>query len=361
MRAGWEQTWSGVQRVPVARLDNIGDVVLCTPAFSALRASLPSAHLALLTSPGGARAAPLLPFINELIVERVIWQDVGGRLSQDPEREWGLVQRLREGHYDAAVIFTSFSQSPYPLALLLRLAGVTLRLGQSKEQDPGLLTHWVPAPPDALHQVERNLHLLEEVGFPIPSRSLQLQVPQAARLSARAKLSSLGLAPGSPFVLLHAGASCPSRIYDSNRFGRVAQLLEQRLGLTSVLTGDSRDAPIVANVAAAAGGAVLSLAGQTTLEEFAALIEAASIVITNNTSAMHLADAFRTPEVVLFAGTELEEQWRPRDTRNRLLRRPTFCSPCYSFVCPYHMECLDIPPEEVFSATEELLAAAPPT
>ena len=355
MHQAQEWPWASVKRMLVARLDNISDVCLCTPAFAAIRASLLRVHLTLLASPGGANLAPLLADVDEVLAERVVWQDVGGRQALDPEREWRLVERLRKGSFAAAVIFTSFSQSPYPLAFLLRLAGVPLRAGQSKESDPGPLTHEVPAPPDALHQAERNLHLVERIGFPAASRSLSQRVPVQARFSAAARLSALGLGEGQPFGLLHAGASCTSRMYDPARYGRAARLLKERLGLTSLLTGDARDASQVAKVREVAGDAAVSLVGQTTLEEFAALIERAAVVLTNNTSTMHFADALRTPEVVLFAGTELEEQWRPRDTRRRLLRRPTFCSPCYAFVCPYDMECLDIDPEQVFASARELL------
>jgi ADP-heptose:LPS heptosyltransferase len=71
---------------------------------------------------------------------------------------------------------------------------------------------------------------------------------------------------------------------------------------------------------------------------------------------MHLADAVMTPEIVLFSGTDYEEQWRPRATRSRLLRRKTSCYPCYLFECPIGLACLDISPEEVVEEVEALLA-----
>ncbi len=74
---------------------------------------------------------------------------------------------------------------------------------------------------------------------------------------------------------------------------------------------------------------------------------------------MHMGDAFGVPMVILYSGTELEEQWRPRRAPTRLLRRPTPCSPCYAFECPYQMECLDIPPAEVAAAVRTLLTEAP--
>jgi len=80
------------------------------------------------------------------------------------------------------------------------------------------------------------------------------------------------------------------------------------------------------------------------------MIANAQLVLTNNTSTMHLADATRTASFVMFAGIEYESQWRPRNSSSRLLRRPTPCSPCYALTCPYNLESLDILPEEVVAA-----------
>jgi hypothetical protein len=58
---------------------------------------------------------------------------------------------------------------------------------------------------------------------------------------------------------------------------------------------------------------------------------------------------------VTYSGTEYESQWRPRTVATRLLRRPTDCSPCYAFKCPYQKECLDIPAEEVVAEAMAML------
>jgi len=88
------------------------------------------------------------------------------------------------------------------------------------------------------------------------------------------------------------------------------------------------------------------------------LVERAALVICNDTLPMHLADAVGTPEVVLFSGTDYEEQWRPRVTAHRLLRRPTSCHPCYLFECPIGLPCLDISPEEVVENCDAVLEEA---
>ena len=86
--------------------------------------------------------------------------------------------------------------------------------------------------------------------------------------------------------------------------------------------------------------------GKTSVPELAAVLRRASLLVGNHSGPMHLADAFGRPMVIFFSGTDLESQWRPRASRAVLLRRPTPCSPCRRFECPYHMECLDIPAEE---------------
>jgi ADP-heptose:LPS heptosyltransferase len=98
------------------------------------------------------------------------------------------------------------------------------------------------------------------------------------------------------------------------------------------------------------------LLGGTTVPEYAALIARAALVICNDSLPMHLADALLTPAVVLYAGTDLESQWRPRTTPHVLLRSETSCYPCYRFDCPIGLPCLDFTPEEVVSAALGLLA-----
>jgi ADP-heptose:LPS heptosyltransferase len=337
------------------RLDNIGDVVMTGPVLRAIKENLPEAKITLMASPGGKEAAPLLPWVDEVFAWRVLWQDLG-RLSFDPTREWELIEALRRGSYDAAIILTSFKQTPHPAGYVCYLAGIPLRLGESKEWGGGVLTDGAPPAPDELHQVERNLRLIENVGFGVEDRSLSVHVPNEARGTAAELLEARGIAPGAPYVLLNPWASAQARTYPTHRFALAARLLSEGTGWPVVVSGTEADRSRSGELLDALGDQGVNLVGATGLSELAALSEGARLVLTNNTSTMHLLDALRTPGVVLFSGTELEEQWRPRDAPHRLLRRETSCSPCYAFACPYNLECLDIPPEEVTEAGLSLLA-----
>jgi len=349
--------WAGVERVLAMRLDNIGDVVMTGPALRAIKSSLPGAHLTLVASPGGAKAAPLLPGVDEVLPWRALWQDLG-RLAFDPARELALVETLRGGSHDAAVIFTSFKQTPHAAGYACYLAGIPLRLGESKEWGGGVLSHEAPPAPDELHQAERNLRLVEHVGIPVGDRSLRLSVPDEAREGATARLGERGVAPGDPYLLLNPSASAAARTYPAERFARAARLLSEASGWPVVVSGAKGEREGSRGLLDHLGDRAVDLVGATDLPQLTAVVEGAGLLLTNNTSTMHLADALRTPQVVLFSGTELPEQWRPRATPHRLLRREVWCSPCYLFECPYNLECLDVPPEEVAEAGLTMLAEA---
>jgi ADP-heptose:LPS heptosyltransferase len=295
----------------------------------------------------------LLPWIDDVIVWRPIWQDVGGRMPFDPAREWELIRLLAERKFDAALVFSSFSQTPHTPGYVCYLAGIPLRAGESKEFGGSTLSTELRGAPTEMHQVERNLRLVEHLGFVARDRRLMVAIPDSARAGVSSLLEEKGIDPAAPFILLHPGASAKARRYPAARFGRVADLLTKR-GWQVLVTGVAREEPLLTEVQQQAPRACYLL-GQTSLTEYAALLERAALVICNDTLPMHLADAVRTPEVVLFSGTDYEEQWRPRSTPARLLRRPTPCHPCYLFECPLGLPCLAIPPEEVVEVAETLL------
>lgn len=349
-----DRDWASVRNLLVMRLDNIGDVIMTSSTLRSLKETLPQVRLTLMASPSGSLAVPLLPWVDEVLTWRVLWQDLG-RLEFDPAREWQLVETLRDHQFDAAIILTSFNQSPHPAGFLCGLAGIPLRLGESKEMGGSALTNEVSAAPDYIHQVDRNLRLIESVGFEVSDRSLTIQIPDVAQISVCDRLNQFGLAADAPFLLLNPWTSCQSRNYSADRFAVAARQLAEITGWRVVVTGVEKDRSHSGTLLEILGDWAIDLIGATSLSELAALIAKARLMLSNNTSTMHLADATRTPSVILFAGTELESQWRSRDCRSLLLRQPTFCSPCYAFTCPYALECLDISPNRVVAAGLELL------
>src|SRR5699024_675215 len=106
-------------RVLVARLDSMGDVLLAGPGGRAIATHAES--VTLLVGPRGRTAAELLPGTDEVLEFCAPWID-----PEPPELTAesvdALAKQIRDARFDAALILTSFHQSPLPLALVLRMA-----------------------------------------------------------------------------------------------------------------------------------------------------------------------------------------------------------------------------------------------
>lgn len=362
-----DEQWRQARRILAVRLDNLGDVLVTTPALHALKSALPRAAVTLLASPVGAQAGRLNPDLDDVIVYQAPWMDPWQRLPQDSAREQALIATVRERRFDAAVIFTSFRQSALPAAYLCYLAEIPLRLAASIDGPGSLLTTRHKHPEAMMHEVERGLDLLGAIGIAPPlttragERGLVLSVSDEARGAALGLLAAHRLDPLRPLVVLHPGCSMPARTYPWELYAEVAGLLVQRLDATVLLTGAEDERSLVerihAHVAPAQRRAVVALAGDVAFPTLCALIEAADLTVTNNTGPMHVAAALRTPVVALFALTNPPEQWGPWGVPHRQLYRDVSCRLCYSRVCPYTHDCLrGVTPAAVVEAAAGLLA-----
>jgi ADP-heptose:LPS heptosyltransferase len=352
------EAWRHARRVLAVRLDNLGDVLVTTPAIHAMRESLLDATIALLASPVGAQAGRLNPDIDEVIVYNAPWMDPWSRLPLDPAREMEMIAQLSAGHYDAAVIFSSFRQSPLPAAYLCYLAGIPLRLAASIDGPGSLLTTRHRHPERMMHEVERGLDLVSAVGMGTRDDRLVLCVPD----DTHEEITGL-VGDQHPLIVVHPGCSMPARTYPWEQYVEVVDTLVRDLGAGVVLTGADDERPLVdailAHVKPWTRAQVTSAACSLAFPVFCALIEAADVVVTNNTGPMHMAAALGTPVVALFALTNPPEQWGPWKVPHRMLWHEVPCRLCYSRVCPTTHDCLsEVRPRQVVEAVADLLAGS---
>ena len=363
-----EQRWRAARRVLLVRLDNLGDVLMTTPAFAAVRESLPDAHLALLAAPSAQALAPHLPMLDEVIGCHAPWVKAGaaaleaaGGAHGEPER--ALLERLLAARFDAAIIFTVCTQSALPAALLCRLAGIPLVLAHARERAYGLLSDEVrdrdEIAPGLRHEVQRQLDLVAHVGLRTRDERLRFHLrPQDAE-AARLALRAAGVDPERPYVLVHPGASAASRRYPAAAFGAAAALL-RREGLDAqlVFCAGPGESGLLHEAAAAMDGAGHVLAPLEQLGLLAALVAGARLLIGNNSGPVHLAAALGTPVVDLYALTN--PQHRPWRVPARVLSHDVPCRNCLKSVCAEgHHDCLRrIAPQQVADAALELMQEA---
>jgi ADP-heptose:LPS heptosyltransferase len=333
----------------VARLDNIGDVVLAGPAVRALANG--ADHVMFLAGPAGAETARLLPGVDQVVEFDAPWVPLDPRPFV-PEAASGLVSRVQEERIDEAVILTSFHQSPLPLALLLRAAGVGHIVATSTDY-PGALLDVRVSYDNTLHEVEQSLLTCREGGFDLPQSD-------DGALLLRTEPSDVGWLPTRPFVVIHPGASVPARALP------LAPLRDLVTALTEtdrdvVLTGTDAELEVARSVCEP-DERVHVMCGDTTVSEFAWLIGRAQVVVCGNTAAAHIAAAMGTPVVQAFAPVVPAHRWYPWKVPHVLLGHLDIgCAGCRSRTCPVDGQpCLaPFDTKSAMNAVEELTVGAP--
>ncbi|MBZ4324584.1 glycosyltransferase family 9 protein, partial [Streptomyces huiliensis] len=226
----------------VARLDSFGDVLLAGPAVRAVAAG--TERTTLLCGPRGAPAARMLPGVDEVVVWDAPWVGFEPPAVERADVE-AFVGRIAANPPDVALILTSFHQSPLPLALLLRLAGVR-RVAADSVDYPGALLDVRHRRGPRRHEAEAALDLAEAAGFRLPEGD-------DGRLAVRELPPPPDELPEAGYVVVHPGAAVPARRWSGDRCAAAVRALA-RAGYRVVVTGGAGERELTAAVA---GGVAL--------------------------------------------------------------------------------------------------------
>jgi ADP-heptose:LPS heptosyltransferase len=281
---------------------------------------------------------------------------------------------------EAAVILTSFHQSPLPLALQLRLAGVPRIAGASVDFAGTLLdVRLKPGEdfPEDQPEPLRALGIARAAGFTLPKGDDgALRVtglgPLPAALGRFAgdvdggldgELESGSAGGSGRYVVVHPGASVPSRRWPEGHHARVVELLRDA-GVDVVVTGGPDEVELTRQVTggdgAARRGDVIDLGGDTPLPVLAAVLAGASVVVSGNTGPAHIAAAVGTPVVSLFSPVVPAERWAPYGVPHVLLGdQQAACRGTRATECPVlgHPCLTSVTPEQVVEACFALAPA----
>ncbi|MDQ2752366.1 MAG: glycosyltransferase family 9 protein [Bacteroidota bacterium] len=299
------------------RADNMGDVLMSTPAFQGLKETF-DCKITLLTSAMGKLIAPFIKEIDDTIIANVPWVK-----TNDPADEIAfakLVQTITSRAFDAAFVFTVYSQNPLPAAMLAFLSGIPVRVAYCRENPYSLLTHWLPDEEPFLfiqHQVDRDIKLVQSVGASASSQQLSITFKKEAKQNLVKKLNQTGIDATKPFVIFHPGASEDKRKYPTELWIEAGKKWLQKQTHPIVITGSLSEASQAHHIASNIGGQCVSAAGLFSVEEWIAAIDAAQLLVSVNTGTVHIAAALQKPVVVLYALTN--PQHTPWQTPNKVL------------------------------------------
>lgn len=304
------------ENVLCIRADNMGDVIMASPAFRALKETFES-RITLLTSKAGSIIAPYLACVDDIMAVDLPWVQ---NTSPENRALQVLADELRQKAFDAAIIFTVYSQSALPAAMLAYMAGIPVRVAYSRENPYQLLTHWIPDPePYELirHQVERDLELVNHIGARTAEKQLLLDIQNVDRMTVTASLARLHMNVHNLFIVLHPGVSEEKRQYPTEHWIETGKLLAKQYGLPILISGSAAEKRLADHIATEIGESAFSVAGLFSIGEFICLLEKASLLISVNTGTIHIAAAMQTPMIVLYAQTN--PQHTPWHCQHRVL------------------------------------------
>lgn len=319
-----------------------GDVILASPMFQALKDKDPGCETVAVIRP---ESEPLLrnnPFVDGIVAFDKYGADKGisGVLKTS--------SRLR-GCQRAYIV-----QRHFRSALVAYLAGIPERKGYNNTSAKMLYTDRVEYRADR-HEVQRCLDLL---GIDDADKTYLPRI--FIDDEARGKISELLVSEGvsDDFAVVAPGSVWPTKRYPY--YPGLIHLIDEKLNLSTVLTGGTADKQLADNVADACKRRPCNLTGCTDLLESAALISKARIVFANDSAPVHMAAAVGTPVIAIFGPTVPEFGFSPYTGKAEIVDiGPLYCRPCAthgSRQCPEkHFRCmLELPPSAIIEAALRL-------
>lgn len=316
-----------IKKILVIRLDNIGDILVTTPALRALRKRFPNAKIDVLVRPQLKELLQGNLNINKILCLDIPWLHKGGAVNLLDSIKFFFgnhptIKQLKQERYDLAI---EFHTDPRNIFLLWKI-NATHRIGHAVRGLGFLLTKIVPFAYDT-HIIDRHLSIPYALGAEKESQTLDLAIP--AKVTQKVKELLVKTNVVSDFVCLNPGTGRVNKFWVNEYWALLADKLIEKYDLQVVFTGGKEDTKdfdeIFKNVKCREK--VVSFVGKTSLMECAAVIKQSKLCISTDSGPMHLAKAVGTPVIGLF-GPIPPEQWGYKDETSDYVVKKIECSFC---------------------------------
>jgi heptosyltransferase-2 len=319
------------KRILIIGLNWIGDAIMSMPALQACRAENPDAHIALLVKP---YLKPLWEM--HTVPDQILTLDKMGR----------TVSEVRDYGFDTACILPNSFRS----ALIPTLAGVRHRIGLKGDHRRLMLTNVIPLAGG--HQSNEYYPIVAPGSVDLVKELPQLSVPESAFQTLETKVPDLGK---NYAVLMPGAARGASKMWPLDHFEKLARMLLDQTTLHLVFAGGAGDAPACDRLAEALGDRAVSVAGRTSLQEWAALLKNGGVAVANDSGGMHLAGAVGVPVVGIYGMTD-PDKTGPLARRFKVVQNSTVKARDIARNSEQAEEALaSISPDQVYQAVTELL------
>jgi len=354
------------ERILLIKPSSPGDIIHALPVLRGLRRRFPGAHLAWLVATPFVNLVEADPALDEVIpFDRKRFGRIGR--SGGATRDFmAFLRDLRRKKFQLVVDLQGLVRSGF----FSLACGAPIRIGfrEAREFAWMFYNRRIARIDRDAHAVDKNYAVGELLGFDDAPLDLSVATTEDDRLHATALLTETGIVRGNDsetarYAVLVPTTRWETKCWPIERFGLLARLIKQRHGLPSVLVGGPADVDSGRRAADAdPTGSAVNLCGRTTLRQLAAIIAGSSIVITADSTPMHMAAAHGRPLVALFGPTH-PQRTGPYGRLHDVLKLGLECSPCYIrklSQCPHDHACMrDLTVDRVAEAVAERLESSP--
>jgi len=320
-------------KILVIKLGALGDIILASAAFSAIKRQFPESNLSLLTTPVYSPVVAGCPYFSRFFFfdrEKPFWLQAQKTSAALRKERFQLVINL---------------QNNFKSNLLARLSGAPERVGFQKGFWPGLLTK------NAVYNRQENAlwnlnRVLALAGTPAAEQP-ELYLTERARTEAETLLGNSGW-NNERLVGLHPGSSAgwQSKRWPARHWVILAQAISKS-GAVPVFFGDAGEFSELEKMAAKVAGKVFNLAGKTPLSILPAAIKRCRAFVSTDSGPLFIAAAAGIKTIGLYGPTEARRHAPPGVIS--LEKKDLPCRPCRRKSCSQPLCLSRITPEEVLS------------
>ena len=342
-------------RMLLVRPDHLGDLIMTTPVFRALKQQAPNAHISVMAGPWSSEVIERHPDID-----RILTCPFPGfqRAAQKALTPYILLFKtaklLQREHFDLGI---NLRPDFWWGAALLYLARIPRRAGYALEPGKPFLTHTLPFQ-SPQHATISNLYLasaaLQSIGYPrleepyTPEHFPLHFIPTPAEQQwASTRLINEGIDVDTPLVIIHPGSGAAVKLWRTSGWAFCADALTKSLTMSTpvriMLTGSKNERPMLQEIASNMQSPAV-LVTDATIGQLAALQAKALLVLSVDSGPLHLAVSQATPTIQLFGPTDprIFGPWGKKE-RHIVLASTYHCSSCPPIACGR----LDFSPQEV--------------
>lgn len=322
-------------RILIVRLSAIGDVLHATAVVHNLRRVYPDCHITWLVSPPADSLLKDNPDVDELLVwdRRIFDKAFAKKQIRTVLRSLRTARTMLRAHtFDIALDI----QGLFLSGLLTRLSGAPRRIGIHERHEGNFLFMTEMAPDtQSRHKIHRYMTALVPIGISAEDFQPGLILPVSAsqkhwaRNFWQQRKITIG-DPARPLLLVNLRTTWPDKNWPARNFGLALASLPENVQI--VFTGAPADVPYIKEAQQAMHRPSLSIAGQTSLSELAALFSTADLLLTGDTGPLYIAEAVGLTTLSLWGPTH-PDIYGPLTAGHYFILSPHTCTVCCKTKC----------------------------